>query len=133
MNVADNATVAFRGNRYSTPPGLAGVELTLRHRLGTETLEVHSPAGALLVSHRLAPAGAGRAYAPGDDPPVGSTGGGRPTSSAPTVVGSRGTEKILAIAEQPLGQRRATRVWGGVPGRPRRTFGRHGGRIDRLR
>ncbi|MGH2617435.1 MAG: Mu transposase domain-containing protein [Thermomicrobiales bacterium] len=57
--VADNATVAFRGNRYSTPPGLAGIELTLRHRLGTGTLEVHSPAGVLLVSHRLAPAGAG--------------------------------------------------------------------------
>jgi hypothetical protein len=57
--VASNATVAFRGNRYSTPPGLAGMELMLRHRLGTDTVEVHSPAGALLVSHRLAPAGAG--------------------------------------------------------------------------
>jgi hypothetical protein len=57
--VADNATVAFRGNRYSTPPGLAGVALVLRHRLGSGTLEVHSPAGALLVSHRLAPAGSG--------------------------------------------------------------------------
>jgi transposase len=57
--VRDNATVAFRGNCYSTPPGLAGTPLTLRHRLGTGTLEVHSPAGALLVSHRLAPAGAG--------------------------------------------------------------------------
>ena len=57
--VAVNATVAFRGNRYSVPPGLSGVELTLRHRLGTGTVEVHSPAGVLLVSHRLAPAGAG--------------------------------------------------------------------------
>jgi transposase len=57
--VAVNATVAFRGNRYSVPPGLAGVELTLWHRLGSGTLEIHSRAGTLLVSHRLAPAGAG--------------------------------------------------------------------------
>ena len=57
--VGDNATVAFRGNRYSVPPGLGGVELTLRHRLGAATVGVHSPAGALMVTHRLAPAGAG--------------------------------------------------------------------------
>ena len=57
--VAPNATVAFRGNRYSTPPGLGGSELTLRHRLNSGTVEVHSPAGTLLVAHRLAPAGAG--------------------------------------------------------------------------
>lgn len=53
------ASVAFRGNRYSVNPGLAGVELTLRHRLGTGTLEVFTPAGMLLVAHRLAPPGAG--------------------------------------------------------------------------
>jgi hypothetical protein len=57
--VAANATVAFRGNRYSVPPGLTGVELTLSHRLGTGSVEVTSPAGTVLVSHRLAPAGAG--------------------------------------------------------------------------
>ena len=57
--VAPNASVAFRGNRYGVPPGLTGVELTLRHRLGTTSLEVVSPAGVLLVSHRLAPPGAG--------------------------------------------------------------------------
>lgn len=57
--VAANAVVAFRGNRYSVPPGLAGTELVLRHRLGTATVEVHAPSGALMVSHRLAPAGAG--------------------------------------------------------------------------
>ncbi|MQA92896.1 MAG: hypothetical protein GEU90_22180 [Gemmatimonas sp.] len=57
--VADNATVAFRGNRYSTPPGLRGVEVTLRHRLGSATVDVVSPAGTVLVSHRLAPWGAG--------------------------------------------------------------------------
>ena len=57
--VAANATVAFRGNYYSVTPGLGGSELTLRHRLASNTLEVHAPSGALLVSHRLAPPGAG--------------------------------------------------------------------------
>jgi hypothetical protein len=58
--VDERASVAFRGNRYSVVPGMAGVELTLRHRLGTGTLQVFSPAGALLVSHRLASPGAGQ-------------------------------------------------------------------------
>jgi transposase len=57
--VDDNATVAFRGNRYSLPPGLSGVTLELRHRLSSSTLEIHAASGALLVSHRLAPPGAG--------------------------------------------------------------------------
>jgi transposase len=57
--VDDRATVAFRGNRYSVAPGLSGVELTLSHRLGTATLEIFSPAGVLMVSHRLATPGAG--------------------------------------------------------------------------
>jgi transposase len=58
--VDHRATVAFRGNRYSVPPGMAGMTMTLRQRLGTGALEVVSPAGALLVTHRLAPAGAGQ-------------------------------------------------------------------------
>jgi len=57
--VDDRATVGFRGNRYSVNPGIGGTQLTLRHHLGTATLEVFTPAGALLVAHRLAPAGAG--------------------------------------------------------------------------
>jgi transposase len=57
--VAANATVAFRGNRYSVPPGLTDVELSLRHRLGSATVEIHSPVGGLLAAHRLAPPGAG--------------------------------------------------------------------------
>jgi transposase len=57
--VASNASVAFRGNRYGVPPGLTGAELTLRHRLGSGMLEVHSPSGRLIVAHRLAPAGMG--------------------------------------------------------------------------
>ena len=57
--VDHTATVAFRGNRYSVPPGLAGVTMTLRHRLGTSALEVVGPAGVVIVTHRLAPAGSG--------------------------------------------------------------------------
>ena len=57
--VDHQASVAFRGNRYSVAPGLAGVTMTLRHRLGTTTLEVVGPAGLVLVTHSLAAAGAG--------------------------------------------------------------------------
>lgn len=57
--VAANATVAFMGNRYSVPPGLVGSALVLRQRLGAVTIDVVSPSGALLVTHRLAPGGAG--------------------------------------------------------------------------
>lgn len=57
--VADNAVVAFRGNRYSVPPGLGGTPLVLRHRLGSPTLDVVAPSGAIIITHRLAPAGAG--------------------------------------------------------------------------
>jgi len=57
--VGADATVGFRGNRYSVPPGLTGTELTLRHRLGTATVAVHAPSGTVLASHRLAVAGAG--------------------------------------------------------------------------
>ena len=57
--VAENASVAFGGNRYSVPPGLSGSTLVLRHRLGAPTLDVVAPSGAILVTHRLAPAGSG--------------------------------------------------------------------------
>jgi DNA replication protein DnaC len=57
--VADNAAVPFRGNSYSVPPGLGGQVLGLSHRLGSSTVEIASPTGEVLVSHRLAPAGAG--------------------------------------------------------------------------
>ena len=58
-SVDDRASVAFRGNRYSTALGLTGVEMTLRHRLGTGTLDIVAPGGGVLVTHRLATPGAG--------------------------------------------------------------------------
>ena len=57
--VDDRASVAFRGNRYSVNPGMGGTEVTLRHRLGTGTVELFTPTGRLVISHRLAPPGAG--------------------------------------------------------------------------
>ncbi len=57
--VGTNATVSFRGNAYSVPPGLSGTTLTLRHRLGSSTLEVVAPSGALLASHDLRHPGSG--------------------------------------------------------------------------
>jgi transposase len=57
--VRPDATVAFRGNAYSVPPGLAGATLTLRHRLGSRTIEFVGASGALLASHALALRGAG--------------------------------------------------------------------------
>ncbi|MDQ3470173.1 MAG: IS21 family transposase [Actinomycetota bacterium] len=57
--VDGRASVAFRGNRYSVNPGMGGVEVTLRHRVGTSTVDIVSPAGMVLVAHRLAPPGAG--------------------------------------------------------------------------
>jgi hypothetical protein len=52
--VAANATVTFGGNRYSTRPGLTGVELALRHRLNRGTVEIRLPAGVLVVARRMA-------------------------------------------------------------------------------
>jgi len=57
--VDDRASVAFRGNRYSVNPGIGGIELIVRHRVGTATVEIVTPGGMLLVTHRLAPPGAG--------------------------------------------------------------------------
>ena len=57
--VTANATLHYRGNRYSVPPGLAGSTLEIHQRLGTSTLEVRSPGGAVLATHRLAHDGAG--------------------------------------------------------------------------
>ena len=57
--VTANATLHYRGNRYSVPPGLAGSTLQVNQRLGSGTLEVRSPSGSLLATHHLAHDGAG--------------------------------------------------------------------------
>ena len=50
--VDSNATVAFDGTRYSVPPGFIGTTLTVRHRLGSSTLEIVSTSGNLVAVHR---------------------------------------------------------------------------------
>ena len=57
--VTANATLHYRGNRYSVPPGLVGTTLQINQRLGTSILEVRSPSGSLLATHHLAHDGAG--------------------------------------------------------------------------
>lgn len=57
--VTSNATVHYRGNRYSTPPGLSASSVTLHQRLGGDQLEIRSAKGSLLAMHRLAHDGAG--------------------------------------------------------------------------
>ncbi len=49
--VGPSALVPFEGNAYSVPPGLIGVEVSVRHRLGTGGIEIISTAGVLLASH----------------------------------------------------------------------------------
>lgn len=70
--VSAQALVAFRGNHYSVPPGLASATVTVSHRLGEATLDIavhrptphpSSPSGTVtatvLARHRREPDGAG--------------------------------------------------------------------------
>jgi transposase len=61
--VSSQALVAFRGNYYSVPPGMAGVTLTVTHRLGEQTLDIAtstaSDSRTVLARHRREPDGAG--------------------------------------------------------------------------
>jgi transposase len=59
LPVGPDASVAFRGNRYGVPHGLAGATVTARHRLGSQTLELLAPSGAILASHSLRQRGGG--------------------------------------------------------------------------
>jgi len=51
--------VAFRGNRYSTPPELAHTPVTVTWRLGTPTIDIATVSGIVVARHQLAPQGAG--------------------------------------------------------------------------
>jgi transposase len=57
--VQDNAAVAYRGNSYSVPPGLTKSTVSVRQRIGAQTIDVVATSGALLVTHRVAPDGSG--------------------------------------------------------------------------
>ena len=57
--VSPQGLVAFRGNSYSVPPGLAGAAVKVRHRLGADLLHVVTAGGATVATHRRSPDGAG--------------------------------------------------------------------------
>ncbi len=48
-----DATVAFSGTRYSVPPGFIGGRVTVRHRLGSPTLEIVSGTGIPVAAHHV--------------------------------------------------------------------------------
>jgi hypothetical protein len=58
--VSAQGLVPFRGNFYSVPPGMAGAKITVRHRLGTDTLRLVTASGAVVAQHRREVDGAGR-------------------------------------------------------------------------
>ncbi len=57
--VRPQALVAFRGNRYSVPPELAGTVVHVMHRLGTNNIDMATTGGIIVARHRRAPDGAG--------------------------------------------------------------------------
>jgi transposase len=61
-----SALVAFEANRYSVGPAHAGRRLIVRARVGEPHLRLFTPAGALVATHRRAPAGAGQTIRTGE-------------------------------------------------------------------
>lgn len=57
--VTGQALVAFAGNQYSVPPGLAGTTVTVKHRLGQPGLDIVTAGGTVLARHQRAADGAG--------------------------------------------------------------------------
>jgi hypothetical protein len=50
--VSAQALVSWHGNSYSVPPGHGGQKVTVRHRLGSCTIDVVTAAGTVLARHR---------------------------------------------------------------------------------
>lgn len=60
VTVGPSALVAFCGNHYSVPPGFIGAQVTVRHRLGSQALQVLSRSGIVIATHERAAPGAGK-------------------------------------------------------------------------
>ena len=58
-SVTAQALVAFRGNRYSTPPELAHATAKVIWRLGSLFIDITTVSGIVIARHRLAADGAG--------------------------------------------------------------------------
>jgi hypothetical protein len=50
--VSAQALVSWHGNSYSVPPGHGAQKVTVRHRLGSGTIDVVTAAGTVLARHR---------------------------------------------------------------------------------
>jgi transposase len=57
--VSAQALVSWHGNLYSVPPGHAGQQVSVRHQLGTVTVDVVTAAGSVIARHRREPDHAG--------------------------------------------------------------------------
>jgi transposase len=57
--VTAQALVAFRGNTYSVPPGLAGATVSVSHRLAATVIDITTANGTVLARHRRQLDGAG--------------------------------------------------------------------------
>ena len=57
--VSRQALVAYRGNRYSVPPELAGGQAVVSHPVGADQLDIATPTGIVIARHRLAADGTG--------------------------------------------------------------------------
>ncbi|MEY9873297.1 transposase [Streptacidiphilus sp. MAP12-33] len=58
--VSPQALVSFEGNLYSVPPGMSGMHVTVRRRLGEDVLQIVTAGKVVVARHHLAPRGAGR-------------------------------------------------------------------------
>jgi hypothetical protein len=58
-SVSRQALVAYRGNRYSVPPELAGGHVTVSQPVGANHLDIATTAGIVVARHRLAGDGTG--------------------------------------------------------------------------
>lgn len=57
--VARQALVAYRGNRYSVPPELAGTQVTVTRPVGGECIDIATATGIVIARHRLVGDGTG--------------------------------------------------------------------------
>ena len=57
--VSRQCLVAYRGNRYSVPPELAGAQVTASRPLGGECIDIATGGGIVVARHRLAADGTG--------------------------------------------------------------------------
>ena len=57
--VSRQALVAYRGNRYSVPPELAGAQVAVSRPVGGELIDIATASGIVVARHRLAADGSG--------------------------------------------------------------------------